>query len=43
MYEKMIEKIIEAFSTFLSNGSGWTLKRVVRLDITVNKLNPLKG
>ena len=43
MYERMITKVLEAFSTYLKNGSGWTLKRVVRLDITLSKLNPVKG
>ena len=40
----MVTKILEAFSTYSRNyGSGWTLKRVVRLDITNSKLNPLKA
>ena len=32
-----------SFASFLKNGSGWILKEVVRLDITVNKLRSLKG
>ena len=43
MYERMIMKILESFSTYLKKGSGWMLKRVVRLDITVSKNKPAKG
>ena len=42
-YKRMVAKIIEAFSTYLKNGSGWMLKKVVRLDITISRLNPLRG
>ena len=42
-FNRIAAKIIEAFSTYLKNGSGWMLKRVVRLDITISRLNPLKG
>ena len=42
-FEKMTTKILESFATYLKNGSGWFLKNVVRLDITLSKLNPLKG
>ena len=43
VYERMITKILEAFSTYLKNGSGWVLKKVVRLDITLSRLRPLRG
>ena len=43
MYERMITKILEAFSTYLRNGSGWMLKKVMGLDITVSRLRPIKG
>ena len=43
MYERMSAKMFEAFSTFKKNGSGWTLKRVIKLDITFSKNKPLKG
>ena len=43
MYERMIRKILESFSTYLKKGSGWMPKRVVRLDITVSKNKPAKG
>ena len=42
-YQRMIAKILESFATYLKKGSGWRLRRVIRLDITVSKLNPLKG
>ena len=41
VYERMVTKILEAFATYLRNGSGWVLKRVVRLDITLSRLKPL--
>ena len=43
MYKRMVTKMMEAFSTYLRNGSGWMLKRVVRLDITLSRLRPLRG
>ena len=42
-YERMKTKILESFSTYLKNGSGWVLKKVVRLDITLSKFKPTKG
>ena len=42
-YQRMITKILESFAKYLKNGCGWRLKRVVRLDISVSKLKPLKG
>ena len=43
VYERMVAKMLEAFATYLRNGSGWMLKRVVRLDITLSRLRPLRG
>ena len=43
VYERMFAKMLEAFATYLKNGSGWVLKRVVRLDITFSRLRPLRG
>ena len=43
VYERMVTKMLEAFATYLKNGSGWVLKRVVRLDITLSRLRPLRG
>ena len=42
-YEKMITKILESFATYLKNGSGYVLKKVVRLDMTLSRLKPLRG
>ena len=43
VYERMTAKILESFSNYLRNGSGWTLKRIVRLYINVSMNKPLKG
>ena len=43
LYKKMSGKILESFATYLKNGSGWVLKRVVRTEITTCKLRPLGG
>ena len=43
VYERMRTKILESFSTYLKNGSGWVLKKVVRLDITLSKFRSMKG
>ena len=43
VYERMVAKMLEAFATYLKNGSGWMLKKVVRLDITLSRLRPLRG
>ena len=42
-YERMTTKILESFATYLKNGSGYVLKRVVRLDMTFSRLKPLRG
>ena len=42
-YERMVAKILESFSAFLKSGSGWTLKRIIKLDITPAKNKPIKG
>ena len=34
LYERMVSKILESFSAYLRKGSGWTLKGILRLDIT---------
>ena len=41
--EKMTTKILEAFASYLKNGSGRVLKKVVRLDITLSRLRSLRG
>ena len=43
MYERMVAKMLESFSAFLKNGSGWTLKRIIKLDITPARNEPVKG
>ena len=43
VFERMTAKILEAFATYLQNGSGWMLKRVPRADITLCRLRPLRG
>ena len=43
VYERMVAKFLESFATYLKNGSGWMLKKVVRLDITLSRLRPLRG
>lgn len=35
--------MLEAFLAYLKNGSGWTLKSVLKLDITFSKNKPVKG
>ena len=39
----MMTKILESFASYLKNRSGWVLKKVVRLDITLSRLLPLRG
>ena len=43
VYDRMRDKIVESFAIFLKNGSGWRLKKVVKLTITMSRLNPLRG
>ena len=38
-----VYEMLEAFATYLKNGSSWVLKRVGRLDITLSRLRPLRG
>ena len=33
VFDRMVVKMLEALATYIKNGSGWMLKRVVRLDI----------
>lgn len=43
LYDKMIGKILESFAAYLKNGSGWAIKWVVRAEIILSKLKPLRG
>ncbi len=42
-YEEMKGKMLESLSKFQKEGSGWQLHRIVGLDISVVKFNPLRG
>ena len=42
-YERMVAKMLESFSEFLKNESGWTLKRIIKLDINFGRNKPVKG
>ena len=41
--KEVVAKMLETFATYLKNGSGWMLKSVDRLDITLSRLRPLRG
>ena len=43
MYERMTAKMLESFSEYLRNGSGWMFKRVITLDITFSRNRPVRG
>ena len=43
LYDTMTAKILEAFATYQQNGSGWMLKGVLRMNITLSGLRPLRG
>ena len=41
MYERVVAKILESFSAFLRNGSGWMFKRIIKLEITFSRNRPV--
>ena len=43
VYDRMVRKMMESFSAFLKDGSGWMFKRIIRLEITPAKNKPVKG
>ncbi len=43
VYKEMKEKMLESLSKFEKEGSGWQLKSVKGLDISVVKFKPLSG
>ena len=43
MYETMKAKMLESFSNYLRNGSGWRLRRVLRLTIRLSRNRALRG
>ena len=42
-YDEMANVLKENVSKFQKNGSGWRLKRIIGLDISVSKFTPLAG
>ncbi len=42
-YEEMKGKMLESLAKYQKEGSGWQLHRIVGLDISVVKFNPLSG
>ena len=42
-YDEMKEKMKENLSKFQKNGSGWRLKSIIGLEISVSKFDPLSG
>ena len=43
VYKRMTAKMLESFSAYLRNGSGWMFKRILRLDITFSRNRPVRG
>ena len=43
MYETMKTKMLESFSNYLRNGSGWRLRKVLKLNIKLSRNRPLRG
>ena len=43
MYGPMKEKMLEALAGYLKNGSGWRLRKVLKLTIKLSKNDPLRG
>ena len=43
MYETMKAKMVESFANYLRNGSGWRLKKVLKLTIKLSRNRPLRG
>ena len=43
MYEPMILKMLESHANYLKNGSGWRLKKVLKLTIKLSRKRPLRG
>ena len=42
-YDEMKEKMKENLSKFQKNGSGWRLKSIIGLEISIDKFDPLSG
>ena len=43
LFEKAIVKIIDAFEKWVSEGSGWTMKRINSITLKIAKYSPIKG
>ena len=43
IYERVVAKILEWFSAFWRNGSGWMFKRIIKLEITFSRNRPVRG
>ena len=43
IYDTMAERIIEKMATFQSEGSGWRLYSIIRLELHTMRYNPLRG
>ena len=43
VYERMTAKMLESFSAYLRNESGWMFKRILRLDTTFSRNRPVRG
>ncbi|KAK3721647.1 hypothetical protein QZH41_003669 [Actinostola sp. cb2023] len=43
VYDLMQEDVLEKLATFQNKGSGWIFRRVVALDISLDKYIPLRG
>ena len=43
LYVTMVERIIEKMATFQSEGSGWRLRRIIRLELHTVSYKPLRG
>ena len=42
-HERVVAKILESFSAFLRNGSGWMFKRIIKLELTFSRNRPVRG
>ena len=43
VYKTMKNKIIESFTSYQKNGSGWRFGKIIKLELNISKNNPLKG
>src|SRR6056300_692760 len=43
LFERIIAFILELFASFQNRGSGWIFKKILYLDIHINKHNPISG